>query len=458
MASIRRINGKTGPSFKITVSTGRDLQGKQIRHYMTWRPDRPMSDRKLEKAALLAAFEFEKQIKIGYQVDSRQTFDSYTAYVLDLKLQSGLSVSTADNYRNLLRRVSPHIGHMKMTEIRPQHLNLLYKTLASEPMGPILMKPTSYMAELASALPKAQLIRSAHLNSQTVNKLLSGTPVLLSTAQRVAAYWNLEVNVLFSSLPCKRTCPPEYIRSIHSCLSGIFSQAEKELLIQYNPASKASPPRPYARRSTYLEPDQVACVLSALDQEPLKWRALFHVLIVTGCRRSEVLSLKWANLDISKKRLLVNSGVTRCKTLGVADGPTKTRTSRFITLPDETIHLLELYKKQQLEFLSSYPGQWEDLGLIFPSKTGSYISPSSVNAWLSRFCRRHTLPHIHPHAFRHTAASILIASGVDVVTVSKMLGHKRPSMTTDVYSHLIAQAQQEATESIAQTLLRRNNL
>ena len=78
-----------------------------------------------------------------------------------------------------------------------------------------------------------------------------------------------------------------------------------------------------------------------------------------------------------------------------------------------------------------------------------------VNATLNAFSRHHNLPHINPHAFRHTAASIMIASGVDVVTVSKMLGHANPSMTTDTYSHIIEDAKRRATECVADVILRK---
>ena len=81
--------------------------------------------------------------------------------------------------------------------------------------------------------------------------------------------------------------------------------------------------------------------------------------------------------------------------------------------------------------------------------------PGTVNGWLDRFSKRHGLPHINPHAFRHTAASILIAEGVDIVTVSKMLGHANTNVTTNVYSHEIEEAKRKATECIAEVMLRR---
>ena len=71
MANIKRIDGKTGVSFKITVAKGRDMTGKQIRHYKTWTPERPMTERQMEKEVQRVAFEFEREIELGFQADNQ---------------------------------------------------------------------------------------------------------------------------------------------------------------------------------------------------------------------------------------------------------------------------------------------------------------------------------------------------------------------------------------------------
>ena len=83
------------------------------------------------------------------------------------------------------------------------------------------------------------------------------------------------------------------------------------------------------------------------------------------------------------------------------------------------------------------------------------MHPDSVTTWLDRFSKRHGLPHINPHKFRHTMASLLIYNGTDVLTVSKRLGHAQVSTTTDIYSHAIKEADERAAESIADVVLRR---
>ena len=81
-----------------------------------------------------------------------------------------------------------------------------------------------------------------------------------------------------------------------------------------------------------------------------------------------------------------------------------------------------------------------DIGYVFTKDNGEWLSPDSITQWLSVFSDRHGLPHIHPHAFRHTAASLMIANGVDLVATAAELGHANVSTTTNIYAHQIAKS------------------
>ena len=133
MPNITKRTNKDGSfSYKITVTKGRDANGKQIRHFMTFTPAPNMTEKKAEKEAQRAAFAFEKQIEDGFSLDNRQTFSQYAAYVIDLKERSGAKHRTIERYRQLMERINPAIGHIKLTDIKPQHLNAFYKNLAEE--------------------------------------------------------------------------------------------------------------------------------------------------------------------------------------------------------------------------------------------------------------------------------------------------------------------------------------
>ena len=124
-------------------------------------------------------------------------------------------------------------------------------------------------------------------------------------------------------------------------------------------------------------------------------------------------------------------------------------------IPAETVELLKRYRVAQAEHRLACGDRWQNSAYVFTQETGGPMNPTSITAYLRKFSERYGLPHINPHAFRHTVASVLIANGTDIVTVSKQLGHAQVSTTSDVYSHVIEAAKAEATECIADVLLRR---
>ena len=91
---------------------------------------------------------------------------------------------------------------------------------------------------------------------------------------------------------------------------------------------------------------------------------------------------------------------------------------------------------------------------MFTRDDGRPMHPDSITAWLTKFSKRHDLPHINPHAFRHTVASVLIANHTDVVTVARQLGHSSVTTTETYYAHLIEESKVQASECIADVMLR----
>ena len=117
--------------YRLVVSNGLNWKGQQMRRYSTWTPPKPgMSEKQMEKAALAAAFKFEEALKAGYEIDKHIKFCDYAEYVLELKERTGLSPTTIERYRSMLSRIFDGIGHLKLTDIRPFHLNDFYRRLA----------------------------------------------------------------------------------------------------------------------------------------------------------------------------------------------------------------------------------------------------------------------------------------------------------------------------------------
>ena len=133
MANITPRRNKNGEiiSYCVKVYRGRSSDGKQLKPYTaTYKVGQDKTEKQNQKALAKFVIEFEERCKCGVVADNRQTFEEYAKYVIELKKASGKKISTIEWYNDILQIVSPHIGHMKITEIRPQHLNKLYIELS----------------------------------------------------------------------------------------------------------------------------------------------------------------------------------------------------------------------------------------------------------------------------------------------------------------------------------------
>lgn len=459
MANIKRIDGKTGPSYKITVTSGRNTDGKQVRHFMTWRPTPGMTERQMEKAVQKAAFEFEQKISQGFVADNRQTFAQYAEYVISLKERSGTKRRTIERYRALLVRVNAAIGHLKLSDIRPQHLNMFYANLSEEGVRICQVKatPKKDIAKMMKGrkLSAAALSRSTGIAASTFAPAIHGKTVSQHTADALAAALGFKTESLFKLTKDASPLSSKTILEHHRLISTVMSQAEKEMLIQYNPAHRATPPKIERTEVDSFQPDELARILECLDLEPIKWRTITHLLIVTGCRRGEIMGLHWDAIDWKGRQLCIDRALLYSPKNGIYEDTTKTGEIRYIKVPEETIQLLKSYRAYYDGLKVKNGDRWIDTGYVFTKDDGGVMNPDNVTKWLGNFAKKYDLPPIHPHKFRHTMASLLIYNGTDALTVSKRLGHAKVSTTTDIYSHVIKQADERAAESIADVVLRR---
>ena len=459
MATIEKQVGKNGTTYRITVYAGFDTQGKRIRHRMNYKLTPGMTPRQIEKAVQKAAMDFERSIEQGFALDNRQTFAEYAAYVLDLKQRTGTKARTLDRYQDMMVRINQAIGHIKLADLRPQHLNSFYKNLA-EPgirMGGGSAKAKIDMVAWLkkNKLSRGKLAEKAGISAATVGVAVKGESIKIEKAQAIAQAMEKKVDDVFKVEKNMEPLADKTILEHHRLISTILAQAEKEMLVPYNAASKATPPRTTKKDPNYFQPETVAAILEALESEPLKWRLITHLLIVTGCRRGEIMGLKWEKVDFDNSRVKIDRALVSSKSKGVFEESTKTSDIRHLTLPRETMDLLRQHKREQLRLQLANGDRWLHTGYVFTQDNGDHMNPDSITGWLKDFSTRHGLPHINPHAFRHTVASVLLANGTDIVTVSKQLGHASITTTESFYSHIIEENKAKAADCIANVLIRK---
>jgi len=167
----------------------------------------------------------------------------------------------------------------------------------------------------------------------------------------------------------------------------------------------------------------------------------------------QLVSASWADVDFTYSRIHITKNVLYTVERGVYVDTPKTQNSvRYVTLPASTMAELQKYRTWQQSEKERLAEYYWDQGYLFTQDNGNPLHPTSVGTWLKKFATRHGLPHLNAHGFRHTMASMLIYNGVDPVTVSHRLGHDQVSTTTDIYSHVIADADSRSADVIAEML------
>ena len=450
MAWIEKREGKTGVSYRISVSCGMDENGKQIMRRMSWKPREGMTQRQIEKAVNRAASDFERSIEQGFLLDQKQTFAEYAAYVIDLKERTGVRPRTIDRYQDLLVRINKAIGHMKLSDLRPQHLNAFYKNLGeqgircSNERGVIRIDLAAWLKE--NHLSRAELSRKSHVSASTMTAAVQKKAIRREKAEAISAAMGEPLEKVFDLIQDTTPLSSKTILEYHRLISTIMSQAERELLIPYNPAKKATPPKADKAEPDYYQPEVMDDILAALDQAPLKWRTITYLLIDSGCRRGEAAGLAWKSVDLEEGIITIERALLYSAKRGVYEGPPKNKRSRTIKLAPETVELLKRHKLEQERIRTILGDRWVDSGYVFTQENGDRMNPDSITDWLNKFSRANGLPHIHPHAFRHTAASTMIANGIDLVTTANELGHANATTTATIYAHQIATAKAKASE------------
>lgn len=237
---------------------------------------------------------------------------------------------------------------------------------------------------------------------------------------------------------------------VYTILHSFFKMAYLGDIIDRNPMDKVERPKPRKEEVKTESPQaytpaEVQALFQALDGEPLKWRALVHLLIDTGIRRGECCALRWQDVDFATGSITVSGNLCYTATRGVYLDTPKNGRTRTVYAGTATLALLRQLRGQQArKAISAY---------IFTQETGPEpMHPQSPTRYLKKLSERCGVPDLHPHKLRHTFASIAITNGADVASVSEALGHSDKAVTLRMYTHAseesISQAAQIVREAI----------
>ena len=246
---------------------------------------------------------------------------------------------------------------------------------------------------------------------------------------------------------------PKTIRHNLSFISNIFTYAAKMGVVSDNPCSKVTIPKNEVKEKQIYTPEEVEKFLALLNDEPLKYRTFFYLMIYSGFRRGEMLGLEWKDVDFENNVISVRRTSNYTAKKGVYTDTTKTKKSqRTLKFPQFIMDMLKEYKAEQDAEALRLGDRWVETDRLYVKWDGRPMQNGTPYFWLGEFCEKHDLPFYGLHSFRHLFCSLLVNQGVDIVTVSGAMGHSTVSTTSNIYCHTIQQAQAKVSEAITNAL------
>jgi len=240
----------------------------------------------------------------------------------------------------------------------------------------------------------------------------------------------------------------------HRVLSKALKEAARFDLVVKNVASVEKPPKVERENEIQIvEEHRLREMLERLRGQPIYPKVVLAVF--TGLRRGELLALRWRHMHLDRKILEVREALEQTTAHGIQVKPPKSKAGRRdITLPEIVVEALREHRRTQLEHrmrlgLGRLP---DDDDLIFPAPAGGLTSPHALTVEWSEIADSIGMADITFHALRHTHASQLIDAGVDVVTISRRLGHSSPNVTLGTYAHFFRQQDDKAARAINEAL------
>lgn len=240
----------------------------------------------------------------------------------------------------------------------------------------------------------------------------------------------------------------------YNVLHTFFEAAVTDEIIEFSPMQRMKKPKPkkddIKMESKALTLDQSKRLIECLKNEPLMWRVLVMLLLDSGCRRGEAVALRWDDVDLKTGYTQVKGNAQYTVEKGKYITTPKSGKGRMVILNQPVIAILKEWKREQTKWLLSMG--LPHTGFIFTQDDGEMLNPNAPTKYLSKFGKKYNFPGLHPHTLRHTMATVSIANGADVVSISKKLGHAAPSITLNIYSHANQEAQLRANKSLEMAL------
>ena len=402
-------------------------EGSQINK--TYRPPKPgMTD-----VAILAAAEeygnrVENQLKSTNEISILTPFKDAAEYYIRLGKALGDTSSTERFYHSCMTRINDPeygFGDIPIGEITAGTINRFLIGLALseyryEEKVRCVVDLQAYLKDHGMTI--YAFSKQSGISDTTLYSCRDGRNILRSTAEKICSFFGDDPDKVFAPAEYNyRKLSTTYMNSHITFIRSVFTQAVKEHVLMFNPTDSTRKFKGPSKEETVLSIDELKRICTLLrNDDDLEMVAFTMLLIFTGARNGEICGLKWDNVNFETTEIYLCNNRHAVAGEGVTEGPLKNKTNRLISIDSAVMDILKRWKTCQQMI-------WPCSEYVFSGKKGTHIYPTSPARWLSNFSGDNDLPHLHPHMFRHSHASILIAEGADVTTVSKRRSEEHTS-------------------------------
>lgn len=377
-------------SYRLVVSSGYGTGGKRKKYTRTIKvtgKTEPERRKKCKKE--LAKFIGEIEIHSFIQ-PSKLTFSEFAKKWLEDYAEKNLAPKTIFRYKEMLEsRILPALGHIKISKLKPIHFIEFYNNLTED------------------GIRKDN--KKGGLSTRT-------------------------------------------IKHHHTLIHAILETAVKWEIIEKNPVDNVTPPKVAKSEAKFYNEYEVKLLLSKLDtlnKEHYKYKVGITITVFGGLRLGELMGLTWKKINFSKNTIEIAQANQYLPKKGTfTKAPKNDSSKRVIYLPEEIMKEIKKYKSYQLENKLNLGDKWIDTNFLFTQWNGLPMHPYTMSKWFDKFLEKNNLKKITFHQLRHTSATLLINSGVNIREVSARLGHSNASTTLNIYSHSLVSADKDAADKL----------
>ncbi len=429
MASLKRIEQKSGRVvYRIVICMGYDVQGKKLVKNLTYSVNQSATPKQQEKEALKYALSMEDKLKYGYEFDAEKiSFEEFVYKWLE-SVKVNVAYSTYAGYVQIInKRIIPYFKDYKLKQVKTPHIEGFYKTLVDNYASGTIKRFASVINNIfQTAIRWDMLDKNPCLNAQLPKKKEDNSKIKFFTPEQSKMFLkSLDITYKIQAKGTERN----YKTGLNRYVDG------------------------YVKYYTI----------------PIQYKVFFCLSLLCGFRKGETLALHWNDIDFETNQISINKAVGLTEN-GFDYKETKTPTSvRTVNIPNVIVPLLKEYRQEyalrRLKIGTAWKGDLSNGGNLFAQANGELPSECTTYNYFKKHIKRYNdwvksnpqqakekgleeLPNIPLHGLRHSYATMLNHLDVNIIDISKSLGHAKCSTTMNIYAHSFDEHNKTATNKL----------